>query len=310
MQIGDTFFAAMRPDGSVLVIVAPADSTMQSQIRWLFGMEDQQVFGFKYTEVKPDSDVEIDFAARFILDELGVEFEEKETDADQLDNLLKKFGSKFPTTKEFSALARFSLTDVDPRDGADAALLAWLEREEAMFRRLERKIVAERLASGFMPGGVSDVDSFIAFSLGVQNRRKARAGQSLEHHVEAILKAFEIDHARGAETENKNKPDFLFPSAAKYHDPAFAATELTMLGSKSTCKDRWRQVLSEATRIPEKHLLTLEPAISENQTDEMAAKKLQLILPKRLHTTYKAAQQQWLWDVSGFIRFVKAKQVK
>ena len=37
---------------------------------------------------------------------------------------------------------------------------------------------------------------------------------------------------------------------------------------KSTCKDRWRQVLSEADRIPNKHLFTLEAAISENQTSK------------------------------------------
>jgi hypothetical protein len=63
-----------------------------------------------------------------------------------------------------------------------------------------------------------------------------------------------------------------------------------MLGSKSSCKDRWRQVLSETERIPHKHLLTLEPGISENQTDEMRAKLLQLVLPASLHTTYREAQ--------------------
>jgi hypothetical protein len=33
-----------------------------------------------------------------------------------------------------------------------------------------------------------------------------------------------------------------------------------MLGSKSTLKDRWRQVLDEADRITHKHLLTLSRA--------------------------------------------------
>jgi hypothetical protein len=307
MRPDDLAFFAKLSDGTMLVIIAPAASTMRSQMMWLFGIEEQGELD-EYKDMERDGGAEADFAARFVLDEIGIEIVEKETETDRLDELLKKFGSKFPTTKVFSELARFSLTEVDPRDGADAALLAWLEREEAMFKRLERKIVAERLESGFMAAGVADVDTFISYSLGIQNRRKARAGQSLEHHVEAILTAFEIDHVRGAETENKNKPDFLFPSAAKYHDPAFEATKLTMLGSKSTCKDRWRQVLSEASRIPEKHLLTLEPAISENQTDEMAAKKLQLVLPKGLHSTYKPAQQRWLWDVSGFIAYVKARQ--
>ena len=81
-----------------------------------------------------------------------------------------------------------------------------------------------------------------------------------------------------------------------------------MLGAKSTCKDRWRQVLSEAARIEGKHLLTLEPSISENQTSEMRAKQLQLVLPKALHETYRPAQRSWLMSVADFISLVRARQ--
>ena len=77
---------------------------------------------------------------------------------------------------------------------------------------------------------------------------------------------------------------------------------------KSTCKDRWRQVLSEADRVERKHLLTLEPAISTNQTDEMQARQLQLVLPRSLHATYTSAQQTWLMDVSGFVALVRERQ--
>jgi len=152
------------------------------------------------------------------------------------------------------------------------------------------------------------VDGFLAFSLSVQNRRKARAGQSLENHLEALFAARGILFGRGVETENRNKPDFLFPGAAAYRDPAFPDNRLTMLGAKSTCKDRWRQVLSEAARIEDKHLLTLEPGISENQTDEMRAKRLKLVLPSRLHRTYRPAQQGWLMSLAGFLDLVGARQ--
>ncbi|MCA1510565.1 hypothetical protein I6F31_06230 [Bradyrhizobium sp. NBAIM01] len=40
--------------------------------------------------------------------------------------------------------------------------------------------VADRLRAGFLTDK-ADVDGFIAFSLTVQNRRKSRAGKSLEH---------------------------------------------------------------------------------------------------------------------------------
>ncbi|MCA9900738.1 MAG: hypothetical protein H6654_10175 [Ardenticatenaceae bacterium] len=82
-----------------------------------------------------------------------------------------------------------------------------------------------------------------------------------------------------------------------------------MLGEKSTCKDRWRQVLSEAARIRGKHLLTLETGISENQTAEMVANDLQLVIPQSLHLTYKPNQQLWLMNFQTFLDLVKAKQI-
>jgi len=137
--------------------------------------------------------------------------------------------------------------------------------------------------------------------------QRFRAGQSFENHLEALFSARGIQFGRGVETENRNKPDFLFPGADKYRDPAFPSARLTMLGAKSTCKDRWRQVLSEAARIEDKHLLTLEPGISENQTDEMRSKRLQLVLPARLHETYREAQRAWLMNVTSFIALVQER---
>lgn len=234
--------------------------------------------------------------------------EPEEPEADRLDDLIEPFGLKFPTTKIFSEIARSAVTDVYPADDPDGALLDWLDMEEQLFKRLERRIVAERIAGGFNETDGADVEGFLKFSLSVQNRRKSRAGQALEHHLEAVFIANSIRYDRGRETENRNKPDFLFPGHAQYHDPGFPAANLTMLGAKSTLKDRWRQVLSEAERIDNKHLLTLEPGISENQADEMQAKQLQLVLPRRLHGSFRPAQQRWLIDVSEFLSLVNDRQ--
>src|SRR5512135_70891 len=46
--------------------------------------------------------------------------------------------------------------------------------------------------------------------------------------------------------EASNKPDFIFPGEKEYRDATFNAALLVMLGVKSTSKDRWRQVLTEA----------------------------------------------------------------
>lgn len=307
MKPGDAMFLALLRDGSAMMIVAPAESTMQNQLVWLFGLDQQPELQLTFHEIRADQSAELDFAARYVLDELGIEPEEPEVDI--LDPLIAKFGAKFPTTKVFSEFARLSLPDVSALDDPDAALFAWMEREELLFRRLERHIVAGRIEAGFAGDGTgADVDGFLSFSLSVQQRRKSRVGHALENHLEALFGAHDIRYARGAETENRNKPDFLFPGQLEYRDLTFSAERLTMLGAKSTCKDRWRQVLSEAQRIKDKHLLTLEPGISENQTDEMRAKHLQLVLPARLHATYRDAQREWLFSVRDFLKVVKQKQ--
>ena len=88
----------------------------------------------------------------------------------------------------------------------------------------------------------------------------------------------------------------------------YDSLKLTMLGVKSTGKDRWRQVLAEADRIDNKHLLTLETSISTHQTDEVASKCLQLVLPRGLHQPYTSAQQTWLMDVAAFTDMVRVRQ--
>jgi len=304
---GDALFIARRTDGSVMVIVTPAASTIQSQLLWLFGIPDQPTLSFEAQEVTNETGGQLDFAVRYIFDELGIEYEER--DVARLDALLEKFKLRFPTTREFSALARESLPDVSPLGDADAALLAWMQQEEQLFRRMERHVVSERLRAGFVAGDNTDVDGFLSFSLSVQNRRKSRAGYALEHHLEALFQAHRLRFDRGAETENRNKPDFLFPGAVEYRDPAFPEARLSMLGAKSTLKDRWRQVLAEAQRIRDKHLLTLEPGISENQTEQMRSEHVHLVVPSALQNTYQPAQREHLMRLSDFIALMRKREV-
>ncbi|MEZ0148474.1 MAG: type II restriction endonuclease [Candidatus Reddybacter sp.] len=302
--IGDLLIVARRPSGEIMIIIVSSGSTVENQLLWLFGVSNQIDVDFEYREFEQD-DTAVDFATRYILEELGIEIEEPE--ADRMDALLEQFGGKFPKTSIFSSFVRATLPEVNPLDGPDEALLAWIEREEKLFRRLERHIVSDRLEAGFMSNEGADVDGFIQFSLSVQNRRKSRAGYALENHLEEVFRVCGATFDSQAVTENKSKPDFLFPGGDEYHNPGFPESSLTMLGVKSTCKDRWRQVLSEAARIPNKHLFTLEPGISENQTNEMMANSLQLVLPRGLHATYRENQQQWLWDLDSFITLVKGK---
>lgn len=299
---GDLLIIGRRPDDSLLVIVAAFGSTYERQVSWLFGLGGLQRTGYALKTEEEADRIRMEFASRLILEQIGIEVEVQ--DQNFLETMLEKFNGKFPTTKAFSEFARETVRAPSVHDNPDDVLVAWMEREEVLFRTLERHLIGDRLKQGF----ADDVDGFISFSLSVQNRRKARAGSALENHLEFLFQARRIRHSRTAVTEGRSKPDFLFPGHAEYHDPLFPSTRLTMLGVKSSCKDRWRQVLAEAARIGRKHLLTLEPGISENQTTEMQAHSVSLVLPRAIHASYSLTQQQSLIDLAGFIDLVGQRQ--
>ena len=303
---GDLMLIAKRTNGEVMIMIAAAGASIERQLLWLFNFPQQIAADFTSQKVEAGEDRQLGLAAQYILDTLGIV--SPDTGQAELDKLLERFKGKFPTTKDFSQFTRDTLTDVDALKDPDTALISWMDYEERLFRSMERREVEQRLKTGFAGPSGMDVDGFINFSLSIQNRRKKRAGLALENHVQAILEMHGIQFDRGAETENKAKPDFLFPGEREYHDSGFDKGLLTMLGVKTSCKDRWRQVLSEAKLIGTKHLLTLEPAISVHQTAEMMGNDLQLVVPGPLHETYDADQRKWLMSFKDFIGLATKKQ--
>ncbi len=306
MEPGDQLFLTKMKEDYLLFIVVAEGSDLVERLRFLFGLGPQGELEVTIQDFS-DSDPELDFLTRFILDEIGVEFEDP--DANSLDAIIEPFGLKFPTTKVFSDLARQTLPEVNALDNADTAIMAWLDHEEAMFRRLESRVVAERLSAGWLDENrVVDVDDFIKYSLGVHNRRKSRMGYSFENHLTAVFDAHSLNYQTQQKTEKGKKPDFIFPGIKEYFDTEFNVDLLTMLAAKSTCKDRWPQVLPEAERIEQKHLVTLEPGISEPQTDTMRDSKVQLIVPGSIQRSYTEKQREWLWDISYFVDLLKQRQ--
>ena len=304
---GDSLFICMKTDGTILQVIAKAGSLIESQLFWLFGVKPDESGRFVEANGLPDAQAESAvFAARMILSKIGMELPHETEDF--TDMLVGRFGHAFPATGEFSAFARSTVKDADPVRHPDAALAAWYDREETMFRCMEKIVIRDRLREGFVRGDEVDVDAFIRYSLSVNNRRKARAGQAFENHLCELFRANGIRFSHTPVTENRSRPDFIFPSIEAYRQPLYDASYLTMLGAKTTAKDRWRQVLEEADRIKVKHLITLEGAISVNQTDEMRSRNLRLVVPLPVVPSFTPEQQGWLCTVETFLNEVKEKQ--
>lgn len=298
------FFCKLKRDEALLVF-APKDSTIERQLLWLFELN---VEGTSFT-VKNfrEKNVKVDFTRNYILEAIGFDIVLPENDFQEV--LKRKFGNIFPKTEVFSEFARNTIHGLSPVESPDETLIAWMDREELLFKILEKNIISERLSSGFNIEK-NGVEEFVKFSLSVHQRRKSRAGWAFDHHVAEILKSNKVKFNRQAKTEGKVKPDFLFPGSKEYRDPKFPDSLLNMLGIKTTAKDRWRQLLSEARRIKTKHLLTLEPAISSDQTNEMKENNLRLVVPKSILPTYTKSQQREMLSFFDFINYIRKSQQK
>lgn len=295
LKEGDFCLIGRQSSGELLIAIAPRDTPEEYRLRHLFGLDQPSRTWQVESSIK---DFKLNLATRQILEAIGIELEVS-SDID-IDKLLAKFGSAFPTTKEFSKYARDTVRDkISALEDPDGALEAWMAYEEDLFRAMEKTIVKEQLIKGF-----AEVDEFIKYSLSVQNRRKSRVGHALENHLSAVFDANSIRYARGARTENNSRPDFIFPGSVEYHDPAVGSPPLRMLGAKTTCKDRWRQVLTEAQKIPNKHLFTLETALTANQLQEMNASSLTIVSTPDVLLTYPAASSGWTMTLSQFIKVI------
>ncbi|MBL1408738.1 type II restriction endonuclease [Sphingobacterium faecale] len=297
-SVGDLVVLGKDVNDQLLIIVATSGSTAEKQLLYLFGLEEVDN-RFIVRDFRKDYS-DLGFAGKYVLELLGIETE-PEHEVDYLTMMLDRFGMTFPSTAIFSEFARSTVDNVYVLDDPDHALIEWWEREGDLLRIFERAIVGDKIRAGFR----NDVDAFLQFALTVINRRKSRAGHSFENHLKRIFDIHGIPYSKGAKTERNNRPDFVFPSIKAYADMQFPMDRLYMLGVKTTAKDRWRQVLSEADRVSRKHLITLEPSISKNQTDEMAAQNLQLIIPSPLHHTYSEIQRSGIIDLKTFIRQIE-----
>lgn len=209
---------------------------------------------------------------------------------------------RFPTAAEIVSRA----VDLQRLQGLapDERLVRRRKCEFEIFRSVEEALEGSKVAAGF-----SSLAEFLTLAQTILQRRKSRSGRSLELHAREIFLEEGLNEgsqfSHGATSEGDKKPDFLFPSASAYRDPHFPAVRLRMLAAKTTARDRWRQVLNEADRIPVKHLLTLQEGVSENQFAEMEAAKLRLVVPVSLLNAYPEAIRPRVMTLEQFITEVR-----
>lgn len=216
---------------------------------------------------------------------------------------------EFPATFELARSARncynnsYSINDKLIRNNPDEKILNWLDAEFQLFKIFESERYSKRIQTPF-----STVEELVETANTILNRRKSRAGKSLEHHLSEIFKTFSLAFDTQAVTEDNKKPDFIFPSVEAYLDPKFDNKRLTVLASKTTCKDRWRQVLNEADKVKTKYLFTLQQGISKNQLEEMYKYDVCLVVPAPYLKSFPEDFREKILTLNKFVKVTESKQ--
>lgn len=276
-------------------------------------IEGDQYAGFV---LQSDEDIEDFFAAFNLSSENTNALIAKATTVTAEDALLQCFTAyvksitvQFPETRELASHARqcfvsaYRKTASHIQKAPDAELINWLDAEFQLFKVFENDRYSQRIKTPF-----ATVEELVEMANTILNRRKSRAGKSLEHHLAEVFRVFDLVFDAQAVTEDNKKPDFVFPGAKAYHDMAFDSGKLIVLASKTTCKDRWRQIINEADRVPEKHLFTLQQGISSNQLAEMYKYGVRLVVPRPYVDSFPKEFRDRLFTLEKFVQLVKEKQ--
>lgn len=214
---------------------------------------------------------------------------------------------EFPQTRTISEKARevvYACVAGITQKVSDEQLLEFVRNELVLFKMIERKLFQPEVQRLF-----ADIDDFVDTALRILNARKSRAGRALENHIEFLLRESGLPFEMRATVEG-TRPDILMPGKKAYEDAGrgkYPLKKLIMVGVKTTCKDRWRQVISEAPQIPVKHILTLQAGISPKQLEEMHRSNVVLVVPKALHKSYPNQMPVKLLSIEDF--FASARKI-
>ena len=139
---------------------------------------------------------------------------------------LSSLNVDFPTTIDLATNARncyirsFGVKTSVILAHPDIQLLNWLDAEYQLFKTIENNRYNERIKTPF-----STVEELVECANTILNRRKSRAGKSLEHHLSEIFSSFHLNYQTQIITEENKRPDFVFPNSEGYHNTKYSSDE-------------------------------------------------------------------------------------
>ena len=219
---------------------------------------------------------------------------------------VEKMDGKMPSTSDMSRYAREICDRLNRQCDCirhpDETLIEWINEEYSLYRTAEQSIYGEKISKGFRT-----MEEFLDLAKSITNARKSRSGKSLEHHLSEILKENDIPFSEQKVTEVGKTPDFIIPSIDQYHNSSYPEDKLATLAAKTTCKDRWRQILNEADRMRTrpKYLCTLQQGLTESTLEEMEQERVVLVVPQQYISSFPPDRRDKIMSIRSFIETMR-----
>lgn len=232
-------------------------------------------------------------------------------EADQLEDLIGKIDhalrtgtldqfikdvTALPSPNELAAQAKAEYLrstgepDLDPfrlDAPGDAIMRISRDVEYAIFRRYELRRRAAEVVKvlanqkrGVAEAVVRNFQSLDAIFLSASQQRKTRAGRSFEFHIASVLKDGRIRFEEQAITGGR-RPDFVLPDLRTLKSVDRSNTEALVIAAKTTLRDRWKGLSSEALRC-HVFLATVDDRVMTPVIDELAHEGITLVVPESL----------------------------
>jgi hypothetical protein len=186
--------------------------------------------------------------------------------------------------------------------GPDILLHSAMEVETELYFAIERELGERAYADLVTRGGT--FEEVLSLAMSAHQARKSRRGNSLQNHLAYLLDRHGIPYTAQCTTERGEKPDFIVPGCTQYHDPDYPEKRLRMISCKSVLRDRWRQVLHEAARIPEKYQLTVDSGITSTLIGNMDAAGIKVFVPLAIRNGCPEVVKVRLFSVADLVEAV------
>lgn len=303
-QAGDLLVLSRSGDGLFAVIARSGTRVEAELMRLLTGGDVSALERFRYVDPAPLPANDSVAVAEALAPTPVTSSDYPDAVAAEIDRIVAVEGA-IPPTRRMAALAWEAMDRVHGPLSVDLRLFHGLEAESAIYFEAERRLESGRLMALQAAGG--DLGDITALVMRMLQARRSRRGQSLQHHFSGVLRDEEIPFAAQCETERGERPDFLIPGCDQYRDADYPAARLRLVGCKTTARERWRQLLNEAARIPEKCLLTVDEDLSAATVAAMQAAGVQVFLPAPIITArYGTPLDSSLGTVAELVRELRA----